>query len=756
MQSNNQKQAVTAIERIEITAFGGLKDVLITPTSGINLFTAPNESGKSTLAAFIKFIFYGFAGTRVQSVLDNEKKKFLPWDMQHVAGAIVLKTSRGRYRIERTFALPARDNVTVIDTTTGKQVFAGLCPGEQFFGVGEEVFAKSIFFGQLSVPQSGDDNLAEQLRNLIFSADEQTSLTKAYKRIKDARNALVSRTNGKIPALKQEHESLSIEFSKAESQNTQIFFAQKQLNRVSMDVVEKQSKLVVVSAEKENLENYEIKQRLEVFKQKEKESDELAEALELAKTAFPEGIIPERQQVTTLEADVQSLFNAEQSLHERQTQLESLCDEYDRICEANPIVSTEADSALVVEQYSKAKTLPITMFIAAVLFGAASSIAYYFHRELGDIAPYIVYSLMGLSGIFSIIFVIVLIRFMRFGAKYDLSGIGATKTAVAEYPMLEAKAKTLSREISEAKLRAEENQQNVLVLRKRVGDSFLALSGKEIGIVSELMSEIKELATKASDARTKQMLYDQAASTLETLYKSTDMKKLTERAEKAHKPTRAQEDIEKEYKFLNAALSSLLAREKEASIELAACSAKAKNPAELAGKRDSVKRTLDELDKKAAALETAMDMLEAASDYMRSTISPKLTQYASELFEDASLGRYRTLEVDNSLNLLFTSKVYTKSSDFMSAGTRDTAYLCLRLALAKLLFRDIVPPLVLDDAFGKLDDNRLAAMLGIVAAYGSQVFVFTCQHRERQILKELKIDFSELSLEKADPALTTN
>ena len=751
MQSSNL-QAITAFERIEITAFGGLKDVLITPTSGINVFTAPNESGKSTLAAFIKFIFYGFTGTRAQSVLENEKKKFLPWDMQHVAGAIVLKTPKGRYRIERTFALPSRDNVIVIDTASGKQVFAGLCPGEQFFGVGEEVFAKSIFFGQLSVPQSGDDSLAEQLRNLIFSADEQTSLTKAYKRIKDARNALVSRTNGRIPALKQEYESLCVEFSKAETQNSQIFFAQKQLNRVTADVAEKSSMLEVVAAEKENFENYEIKQRLEGYRKKEQEMADLSEQLELSKAEFPDGIIPDRQQISTLEDDAQSLVTAEQLLHDRQSQLEAQNDEYERICEDNPIVATDEDSAQVAEKYSKAKSLPITTFIATVLSGAASGTAYAFHEKIGSFAPYIVYSLMGIAGVFGILFVLSLIKFLRFGLKYDLFGIGETKTAVTEYPTLEARSKTLKRDIAETEKRTEEIKQQVLMLRKRVGDLFIELSGKQI-TQSEMMSEIKDLATKASDARTKQMLYDQAASTLETLYKSTDMQKQTERAAKAKEPQRAQEDIEKEYKFLTASLNSLQAREKEASIELAACSAKAKNPAELAGKRDAVKRVLDELEKKAVALEAAMDMLEVASEYMRSTISPKLTQYASELFEDASLGRYRTLEIDNSLNMTFSSRIYTKSSDFMSAGTRDSAYLSLRLALAKLLFRDIIPPLVLDDAFGKLDDNRLSAMLGIIAAYGSQVFVFTCQDREREILKSLKIECSELSLEKKDEIL---
>ena len=54
------------LEKIEITAFGKLKNVVITPTGGINMLNLPNESGKSTLAAFIKYVFYGFTGTKKQ------------------------------------------------------------------------------------------------------------------------------------------------------------------------------------------------------------------------------------------------------------------------------------------------------------------------------------------------------------------------------------------------------------------------------------------------------------------------------------------------------------------------------------------------------------------------------------------------------------------------------------------------------------------------------------------------------------------
>ena len=47
------------IERINIAAFGKLKEKDIELDPKVNLITAPNEGGKTTLAAFIRFALYG-------------------------------------------------------------------------------------------------------------------------------------------------------------------------------------------------------------------------------------------------------------------------------------------------------------------------------------------------------------------------------------------------------------------------------------------------------------------------------------------------------------------------------------------------------------------------------------------------------------------------------------------------------------------------------------------------------------------------
>ena len=47
------------IKRVNIIAFGGLKDKIIDFDNGINVIYGENEAGKSTIQSFIKIWLYG-------------------------------------------------------------------------------------------------------------------------------------------------------------------------------------------------------------------------------------------------------------------------------------------------------------------------------------------------------------------------------------------------------------------------------------------------------------------------------------------------------------------------------------------------------------------------------------------------------------------------------------------------------------------------------------------------------------------------
>ena len=69
------------IIKINIRSFGKLKDFTLEPTDGVNIIYGENESGKSTVMAFIKAMFYGL-GT-------GEKRcQYEPWEGGQPQGSI--------------------------------------------------------------------------------------------------------------------------------------------------------------------------------------------------------------------------------------------------------------------------------------------------------------------------------------------------------------------------------------------------------------------------------------------------------------------------------------------------------------------------------------------------------------------------------------------------------------------------------------------------------------------------------------------
>ena len=96
------------ILRIEIEEFGKLANREFVLGEGINLFEGANESGKSTLLAFLRFAFYGFP--RKGGADGEEREKRLSWKNHRVAGKLYLESEQGEFCIFR--AVTRQGNAT--------------------------------------------------------------------------------------------------------------------------------------------------------------------------------------------------------------------------------------------------------------------------------------------------------------------------------------------------------------------------------------------------------------------------------------------------------------------------------------------------------------------------------------------------------------------------------------------------------------------------------------------------------------------
>ena len=104
-------------------------------------------------------------------------------------------------------------------------------------------------------------------------------------------------------------------------------------------------------------------------------------------------------------------------------------------------------------------------------------------------------------------------------------------------------------------------------------------------------------------------------------------------------------------------------------------------------------------------------------------------------------GRYTQIGLDSDLSMSYqTARNHLYDAMYFSAGTRDIAYIGLRMALVNTLYQKNRPPMVFDESFAQLDDGRLERMLSLLFAAeqsGQQTFVFTCHKREREAAEQM-------------------
>ena len=81
------------IKKIHISNFGKLHEMQMDFTEGLNVITGENGWGKSTLAAFLKAMLYGMDATTKRSLMENERKRYKPWQGGAYGGI------RGKWKI---------------------------------------------------------------------------------------------------------------------------------------------------------------------------------------------------------------------------------------------------------------------------------------------------------------------------------------------------------------------------------------------------------------------------------------------------------------------------------------------------------------------------------------------------------------------------------------------------------------------------------------------------------------------------------
>ena len=154
-----------------------------------------------------------------------------------------------------------------------------------------------------------------------------------------------------------------------------------------------------------------------------------------------------------------------------------------------------------------------------------------------------------------------------------------------------------------------------------------------------------------------------------------------------------------------------------------------------------------DLEKKLKAVEIAIETMKESLREVRGNFSDILNNKVVYYFNKLTNDKYKEVMVSESYEMKVRDDKEILKAELLSNGANDQLYLALRLAFINMIYKNERCPLFLDDAFIQYDDKRLNNALEIIKGLEfSQVFILTCQNREKLYFDENKTKINYINL----------
>ncbi|WP_455719304.1 ATP-binding protein [Agathobacter sp.] len=175
-----------------INNFGKLSNLNINFNDGVNIINEPNGWGKSTLAAFLKAMLYGFDTKKEPGAFEKERKLYKPWQGGTYGGELDFETGGVAYRVVRTFGLTEKQDdfhLYRLKTMVECDDFSNML-GEELFDLDRNSFKRTIYIAQADCMFAPSDGINAKLGNLAENTNDINNFETASADIKDMMNKL--------------------------------------------------------------------------------------------------------------------------------------------------------------------------------------------------------------------------------------------------------------------------------------------------------------------------------------------------------------------------------------------------------------------------------------------------------------------------------------------------------------------------------------------------------------------------------------
>ncbi len=697
------------IRRLQVRDLRRYRELDINLAPGVTVIRGPNEAGKTTIQRAIEL-----ALTRRVTSGAADLDGLRPWDAPPDARTwigIEFEQEEEEARLatgtlEKSFAAArgtvslVYDGQTVTDPTLADQVMAELSgiPSEPFFRS-----TASVRHHELSDLARDESALRDRLQASISGADRGTG--RARKKLEKALHDLTAKGE-RNPGLLKVAETAVGQFAAAVERGD-LALAQLERDRDTLaGARERRAEVETRLAEQRGLlEKARQAERLETQRGVARERyDRFREAVELSTQLDAlAGSHPSRDPLEILRLSAERLRGLEARIRELQAALAGEV-EVQFVVAPEPTWGPLSRWALVL------------VVVGLVLAGGAFLARTGGILDVGSAPEYLGAAIAGIGLILAIVAL-----WLRRGS--ELTG---------QLRDVEIDRRLRGRSEMEAQLRQAETdaaQQLGALGRDDLAavEDLLSREEAHVASMNQLAARLDGLAGK-EPRETLPVIRDAAALDIEQ--KTSALDALGPIA----KEPRARERLEAEAREQEGALER--ARDDEANAR-ARVEANAVDAEEVAAEAERLavrRERLSALQRRHRVLEMTLRSIERAEEATMKTATRYLEGHMVRDLSTVTAGRYRRVRVDDkSLDIEVHAP---ERSDWvpvssLSQGTLDLVYLTARLGLVRLITGDRRPPLVFDDPFVTLDDERAVRALGLLkrVATDFQIIYLTTSDR---------------------------
>ena len=777
------------ILQINIEEFGKLKDRSFRFGEGINVIFGANESGKSTMLAFLRFAFYGFP--RRVGALGDEREMRLSWQGHRAAGTLFFEDEGVQYRITRSVKRQGSaeresfsEQLSVVALPEGRDVpLNGKTPGEHFLGLPPALYDSTMCLRQSDAARVSSPEVGEAMGELLFAGAAGTRADAAAERLRIARRELAHQKGGggKIAELRAQIEETEQQLRRAKEDAIRLTGCRTTAESYRVQLEEQRHQLESIN---NSFEQAGVTQLLALFDDVHEAERALAgKKLQVmdVDARNEELNLPTIERVAEVEAALQAHAAAIDAGAHMTPELERTrgVKHDEALLAANAILEQHGGVRHVQEEFAatgkrrkRARAISLVSLVIALLFvSLALLLATGTLDRLVSLLPagtYMIDVCVAMILTAALLLIISLLFFLRAlfcrrrlrvwcrTMKLEQPAMFRTylercaeeAIAKAEHQLVLEQMEAEYTALAKDALAAEACIREVLV---EAGYEAEQCTVENAPAILARIAQLREEATSAKAQAVSEL--ERATAVLEALRRRVegqDEEELRARAEAACENipviSATGGGLREKQLRLRESIRALETKRAEVQREEIALAATVKDPAETEAQLQRLCAERARAEHRLAVLNLALEALEEGVASLHKGVTPKLCEVASAHFEQLTGGAHQRLYPAADLSLMLESDKGPLPLSHFSAGCRDAAHLSLRLGLLATVTQKQMP-LLFDEAFARLDDDRTAALLALLSRHaeeGGQSLLFTCHTREAELLEDA--DFTYITL----------